>query len=88
MIIKRTLLAGLLGCTVLAGCNSDEKADANAEGTGTFATDVEALKRTNAALVANLDKKSEKEQLDKLAADFNPTGTTDFGRQLDRRPAG
>ncbi len=35
MIIKKTLLAGLLGCTMLAGCNGDD--NKNNDAAGTFA---------------------------------------------------
>ncbi len=35
MIIKKTLLAGFLGCTMLAGCNGDD--NKNNDAAGTFA---------------------------------------------------
>ncbi|SDP93073.1 hypothetical protein SAMN05428967_4500, partial [Phyllobacterium sp. YR620] len=53
MTITRTLLAGLLGCTMLAGCNSDDKKDAEAA-SSTFASDVDALKQDNAKLSAKV----------------------------------
>ncbi|WP_051614381.1 GH92 family glycosyl hydrolase [Phyllobacterium sp. UNC302MFCol5.2] len=47
MMIRRTLVASLLGCTILTGCDGKDEAPAP---TSTFAADVETLKHDNAAL--------------------------------------
>ncbi|WP_207719712.1 GH92 family glycosyl hydrolase [Phyllobacterium pellucidum] len=54
MTITRTVLAGLLGCSMLAGCDSDDKKDAEGAGSSTFASDVDALKQDNAKLNAKV----------------------------------
>lgn len=54
--MKKTFITVLLGCTMLAGCNDgNDKASAGND-QGTFASQIDTLNKTNAALTAQVDE--------------------------------
>jgi putative alpha-1,2-mannosidase/outer membrane murein-binding lipoprotein Lpp len=81
MALRRIFMAGLLGCTMLAGCNgSDDKADNTSQGTYAVKTDIDQLQADNAALRAQIAALQN-------GADANSKETRDLIIQLQTRLA-
>ncbi|SFI72913.1 hypothetical protein SAMN04515648_1387 [Phyllobacterium sp. CL33Tsu] len=52
--MKKTFITALLGCTMLAGCNNGDDKATTGNDQGTFASQIETLNTTNAALTAQV----------------------------------
>ncbi|UGY10143.1 GH92 family glycosyl hydrolase [Phyllobacterium pellucidum] len=52
--MKKTFITALLGCTMLAGCNNGDDKATTGNDQGTFASQIETLNNTNAALTAQV----------------------------------